>query len=294
LQGVFHHLSLILIIAAAAPASVGTADLLVLSSPGFPSVMMLGPGGSALCEGPEASSGNPALITTGFTAAGGKWNLGTTAVSTAAGFRVQGMDMSVSVRTLGRANIIRRDASGEATGGYSYSTGSMVAGLSFAVLPWLRAGLAAGTAWEKVDYEEGMGPVFSAGLAFTPSGFFRAGLAVDGLGNSPDWNGIHKAMPVRISMAAAVFPFTFAAFFAGASEGLNTTGSFGGGAVFSLADMEISGGYGFSPGEAEISGFFAGLRYSYGSRKTYVVELSCAERHDLSRPVMAGLSVRFR
>jgi hypothetical protein len=197
------------------------------------------------------------------------------------------------VTYLGKGGILRRDDYGEVTGEYSYSTGTASAGASFAVLPWLRAGGSIGIAWENIDDQSGTGMIASAGLAADIGGNGAAGLSVTGLGTPPEWNGVTKAMPVEISAGASWRFNRLLKCFAGAGIGLSTSSSFGGGLSLELAELGISAGYSFVPGEEEMTGLFAGLQYTYVSGGTYIIEASISQRHQLDWPVLAGISVRL-
>jgi len=266
--------------------------MLVISAPGFPSVMMMGPAGKALAEGPESVTGNPALIESGFTASGGRWNLRTTGVSVAGGFSAgPGMNLSGGVTYLGRGGIVGRDASGAVTGEYSYGAGTAVLGMSYQLAPWLKAGISAGISWENIAEQGGTGMNCSAGLAAgLPSGL-KAGLAVSGIGQAPQWNGIRKNMPVEIS-AGVSYPFgSMFTGFAGGKAGFSTSHALGGGLQVNYSDLAFVGGYQYVPDEDEISGFFAGLQYSYTSGGTYTIEVAVSQRDELSWPVFAGISI---
>ncbi|RKZ09690.1 hypothetical protein DRQ25_05570 [Candidatus Fermentibacteria bacterium] len=270
----------------------GTADLLVISAPGFPSVMMMGPAGKALAAGPEAVTGNPAMIVSGFTAAGGTWNLQTTGISVAGGFSV-GPDLSVSggLTYLGRGGILRRDETGSVTGEYSFVSGTALAGVSFPLTSWLRGGVSAGISWENIAEEGGTGLTCSAGLRTDLQNGMKAGIAISGIGQAPSWNGIRKNMPAEVS-AGVSYPFgSILTGFAGGRIGFSTSDTYGGGLRIEYADLALSAGYGYAPDEDEISGFFAGVQYSYISNGTYTIEAAVSQRDDLSWPVFAGISI---
>lgn len=270
----------------------GTADLLVISSPGFPSVMMMGPAGKALAGGPESVSGNPAMILSGFTASGGRWNLQTTGVSIAGGFSAgSGTNISGGVVYLGRGGILRRDESGSVTGEYSFSTGSALAGVSFSLASWLRGGVSAGISWENIGEQGGTGLTCSAGLAADFPERVKAGVSISGIGQPPSWNGIRKNMPTEVS-AGVKYPFgSMLSCFAGGSVGFSTADAFGGGLRIEYSDMAFAGGYRWSPDEEELSGFFAGLQYNYTSGGTYTIEAAVSQRDELSWPIFAGISI---
>ncbi len=273
---------------------IGTADLLAVRSPGFPAIMMFGPTGKALASGPEAVTGNPALISTGFTAAGGRWNLQTTGVSVAGAFSGgTSIDIAAAVTYLGKGGILRRDEYGSVTGEYSYSTGTACAGASFSILPWLRAGGSAGVAWENIDDQAGTGIIASAGIAAEIGGTGTAGITISGLGVPPEWNGVSKAMPVEVSAGASWKFNQVLTCFAGTGIGFSTSSSFGGGLSLELAELGLTAGYSFVPGEEEITGLFAGLQYTYVSGGTYIIEASVSQRDRMDWPVLAGISVRL-
>lgn len=276
----------------AVAGKTGTADLLVLSSPGFPSMMMLGPAGCAIGTGPESMLSNPALCETGFTAAGGRWNLETTAASVAGAFSI-GSDIEVGTGLvyLGRGGLTGRDESGAVTGEYSYSTGCAMAGVSFPLAGWVDAGVSAGLSWENVAADGGAGITANAGLAFEPSGGFLAGIVITGVGQVPSWQGIHKDMPTEVSAGASYRISSILTGFAGGKIGFSTSDAFGCGMSIIYREYGCSAGYQYSPGEEEISGFFAGLRYTYESGGSYTIEIAASQRDELDWPVLAGLSV---
>lgn len=280
--------------ASTAWCDTGTADMLVLSAPGFPSMMMMGPAGRALSRGPESISGNPALLVPGFSAAGGKWNLGTSAVSVAGGLSAGGsINAGASLVYLGRGGILRRDDAGLVTGEYSYSTGTALLGVSSRVLPWLRAGGAAGISWENIDSDAGTGIAVSAGLAADAGESGMAGVTVTGLGKAPEWNGVRKAMPVEISAGASWVLSRNIVLFGGSTVGFSTAGSLGGGLSLSLRELDLTAGYNLTVDEDETTGFFAGLSYTYISGGTYIIEMAVSQRHETGWPVLAGISVRL-
>lgn len=270
----------------------GTADLLVLTSPGFPSIMMLGPAGRAVGEGPEAIIANPSMTGTGFTASGGRWNLETTAVSAAGAFSV-GSDILIGtgLTYLGRGGLVRRDEYGAVTGEYSFSTGCAMAGASFPLCEWLTAGTSFGLSWENVAGDGGTGLAANVGLAARFPDGLLVGVAMTGVGNSPSWNGIHKDMPTEISAGVSYSISSFLSAFAGGKIGFSTSDAFGGGMLLAYREFGFSAGYQYSPGEEEISGFFAGLQYTYVSGGSYTIEAAVSQRDELSWPILAGLSV---
>jgi len=253
---------------------------------------MMGPAGKALACGPESVTANPALIETGFTASGGSWNLSTTGVSIAGGFSA-GSDMNFSggVTYLGRGGMPSRDETGSITGEYSYSSGTAIAGGSYHLNSWLRAGLSVGLSWENIGEQSGTGLTCSAGLAAGMPDGLLAGITVTGIGQAPAWNGITKNMPTEIS-AALSYPFgSVAACFAGGRLGFSTSNAIGGGLKIEYSDIGLSAGYQYTPDEDEISGFFAGLQYRYTSGGVYTIEAAVSQRDELGWPVMAGISV---
>ncbi|NOQ21766.1 MAG: hypothetical protein GQ565_03830 [Candidatus Aegiribacteria sp.] len=270
----------------------GTADLLVISSPGFPSVMMMGPAGKALAAGPESVTGNPAMIVSGFTASGGMWNLQTTGISVAGGVSA-GSDMSISggVTYLGRRGILRRDETGSITGEYSFGAGTALAGMSFLLTSWLKGGVSAGVSWENIAEQGGTGLTCSAGLAADFQEGMKAGVVVSGVGRAPSWNGIRKNMPTEVSAAVSYQFGSMLTGFAGGRIGFSTSDAFGGGLRIEYADLGFSAGYSYVPGEDEIGGFFAGLQYNYTSEGTYTIEAAVSQRDELSWPVFAGISI---
>ena len=270
----------------------GTADLLVLSSPGFASIMMLGPAGCAISTGPGSMLSNPALCETGFSAAGGRWNLETTAASVAGAFSA-GSDIKVGtgLAYLGRGGLIARDESGAVTGEYSYSTGCAMVGVSFPLAGWIDAGVGAGLSWENVAAEGGTGITANAGLAFKPTGGLLAGISITGVGQAPSWKGIRKDMPTEISAGASCRISPILTGFAGGKIGFSTSDAYGCGMSINYLEYGCSAGYQYAPGEGEISGFFAGLRYTFESCGSYMIEIATSQRDQLDWPIMAGLSV---
>ena len=255
--------------------------------------MMMGPAGRSLAAGPQAVAGNPACIGPGFTAGGGRWNLQTSGVSVAAGFSLSpGMSAAAGVTYLGRGGIVRRDETGAVTGEYSYGTGSVLAGVSYALAPWLRAGVSMGTAWENIDAASGTGIIFAAGLHGEKGGC-TAGASVTGIGSAPSWGGITKDMPTEVHLGGDCSFSDHATLFAGSTLGFSTASSFGGGVRLSASDLSLSAGYAISPGQDEVSGLFGGLSYIYQSGGTYVVQIAAAQRHELEWPVMAGIAISF-
>ncbi len=254
--------------------------------------MMMGPAGKALAAGPESVTGNPSLIVSGFTASGGMWNLETTAISVAGGLKA-GSDMSISggVTYLGRGGLLRRDETGSVTGEYSFGAGTALAGVSFSLTSWLRGGVSAGIAWENIGEQRGTGLTCSAGLAADLPQGMKAGIGVSGIGQAPSWNGIRKNMPTGIS-AGLSYPFgSIFTGFAGGRIEFSSSDAFGGGLRIDCSDLGFSAGYSYAPGEDEISGFFAGLQYTYTSEGTYTIEAAVSQRDELSWPVLAGISI---
>ena len=281
-------------VSSAIAGNTGTADLLVLSSPGFPTMMMLGPAGCAIGTGPGSILSNPALCETGFSAAGGRWNLETAAASVAGAFSA-GSDIEVGtgLAYLGRGGLTGRDESGVVTGEYSYSTGCAMAGVSFPLAEWIDAGISVGLSWENVAAEGGTGITANAGLAFRPAGGLLAGIVIAGVGQAPSWQGIRKDMPTEISAGASYSISSILTGFAGGKIGFSTSDAFGCGMSINYAEYGCSAGYQYSPGEEEISGFLAGLRYTYESGGSYTIEIAVSQRDELDWPVLAGLTVSF-
>ena len=254
---------------------------------------MMGPAGRSLAEGPEAVAGNPACIGPGFAAGGGRWNLQTSGVSAAAGFSLSSeLSAAAGVTYLGRGGLIRRDETGAVSGEYSYGTGSALAGFSYSVAPWLRAGVSMGVAWENIDAGSGTGMVLAGGLS-AKSGSWSAGAGITGIGSAPSWNGIKKDMPTEVHAGGEYLFSDNVSLFAGSSMGFSTASSFGGGLKLSVSDLALAAGYTISPGEEEISGVFGGLSYIYQSGGTYIVQIALAQRHELEWPVMAGIAISF-
>lgn len=252
----------------------------------------MGPAGKALAAGPESVTANPAMITSGFTASGGSWNLQTTGISVAGGFSAASdMNFSAGITYLGRAGILRRDDTGLITGDYSFSSGSALAGVSYLLAPWLKGGVSAGLSWENIGEQGGTGLTCSAGLAADLPEGITAGIVVSGIGQAPSWNGIRKDMPTEVS-AGVSYPFgTILTCFAGCRAGFFTSDAFGGGLEIEYSDFDLTAGYQYVPGEDEISGFFAGLQYKYTSGGTYTIEAAVSQRKELNWPVFAGISI---
>jgi hypothetical protein len=255
--------------------------------------MMYGPAGAALASGPGAVLGNPALAGSGFAASGGRWNLSTTSISAAGGISPGGVTLAAGMLYIGRGDLTGRDASGEVTGGYSFSTGCALAGASFPLGGWLRAGISAGIAWEDPGNGIGTGIAAGAGMAGEPISGFRFGAGVSGLGVAPSWNGIRKDMPATVYTAVEWSVSPLFDLFAGGGLGFSTAGSFGGGASLHIGDIACSAGYAASPSEDEITGIFGGLRYVYRSGGVYTIEAAFTQRHSMDWPVMAGISVNL-
>lgn len=276
---------------AVAAGGTGTADLLVLSSPGSPALMMYGPAGRALGSGPAAVLGNPALSGDGFSASGGRWNLSTTAVSAAGGISPGQVTFAAGLTYIGKGGLVRRDQFGQAMGEYAFSSGSALAGLSFPMGGRFRGGLSAGLAWEDPGTGTGTGLTASAGVAGEPLEGLRFGVGVTGLGSAPSWNGIRKDMPVTVSAGAEWSASRTLGVFMGGDMGFSTAGSLGGGIQVSIDDLTVSAGYSLYPGERETTGIFGGFRYSYESGGTYIIEAAFAQRESMDWPLMAGISV---
>ncbi len=277
----------------AAAGEPGTADLLVLQSPAFPGRLAMGAAGFALAGGPDALFGNPAMLSSGFAAAGGRWNLGTTSAAAAGAFGLgEGLRGAVGLRYLGRGNMTGRDEYGEQTGVYSYGTGLVAGGFCGEFVSGLSWGASMAAAWEKIDAETGSGFALAAGAAWSSPFGLRAGLALRGLGQAPSWNGIHKDMPTTVDAGAEMPVYGPLLAFAGGQLGFSTAsaGSFGlrGG----VSGLGLSCGYTLGE-EEETSGVFGGLSYRYSAAETYTVEIATSQRDVLDWPVMAGLTVVF-
>lgn len=271
---------------------IGTADLLILSVPGSPSVMMYGSAGTALVAGPESVSGNPSMLESGFTASGGRWNLESTVVSAAAAFTpVSDIRAGLGITYLGKGGIIRRDEAGVVQGEYSFSTGFLVTGISCPISERLSAGASVGFSWESIGGDGGTGFVANAGMAYNFHGRLRAGAVISSLGSSPSWSGIHKDMPTEVSVGVSCGIMEFFSCFGGGRIGFSTADAFSGGISIEYSGFGCTAGYQYSPDQGEISGLFGGLRYTYISNGTYTVEAAFAQRDQLQWPVIAGLSV---
>ncbi|MBD3370040.1 hypothetical protein GF402_06735 [Candidatus Fermentibacteria bacterium] len=274
-------------------AGGGTADLLLIPTPASATEMSMGAAGRALASGPGAVLGNVAGLGSGFSAAGGRWNLQTTSVSASAAFRVgTGAHVGVGLRYLGRGGLVERDQQGAETGEYSFSSGTAGAGLSWRVGEDFAVGGSLGAAWENVADEGGTGLTAGLGIRGRPVENLVAGVLVDGLGQPPSWNGVYKDMPTTVWTGAAYSLSETLTGFGGARIGFNTAAAYGGGARALWGGLSVSAGYDLSA-EAEMEGLFGGVGYVYRTTETYLVEVAFSQRAELSWPVMAGLSVWF-
>ncbi len=271
----------------------GTADLLVLTAPGFAGMMSLGPAGPALYDGPGSVLCNPARLSGGFEASGGSWNLETALVSAGVGFGAGMLDLGAGVCYVGKGGLVERDSTGTVTGEYSFGSGFACLGAGVPLTDVLSAGLSAGIAWETIAGETGTGPVLNAGLSFVPTDRLELAAAVTAVGQAPDWNGVRKDMPTGMAAGGIYDPGGPVDVFAGARLGLSTASSFGGGARLALGGLRCSAGYSMTPDEDELTGFFAGLGYTYSAEGVYRLELAVSQRRELAWPVSAGLSVSF-
>lgn len=291
---VFCSLTLITILSALpVSAGTGTADLLMLCSPGFPEQMMLGPAGRAIASGPLTIASNPALLQSGFSAAGGRWNLSTTSVSFAGAFSAGELICAGGIRYIGKGGLVQRDETGQVTGEYSFSSGFAGAGVSFPLTDFISCGISGGSAWETVGENDGSGFAANAGTAMKIFDDIDVGLSVTGFGQAPSWNGSHKDMPIEISFGLGV-PFARICYgFAGIRQGLFTADLYGGGLKFSLYGISCSGGYQYATQEGQ-SGLFGGLSYSSGSEEeVYTISLAFSQSSEFSWPVLGGLTVSF-
>ena len=294
LRGPALALLLLLTLPCLSRAGSGTADLLIIPSPGYPGHMRFGCAGPALAGGPAALDGNPAAMTPGFAAAGGRWNLGTTEVSASGAFRLSGSLLAgIGARYLGRGGLVERDAEGLETGEYSFSSGMAGGGVSRTLFGGWSAGIALGVVWEDVGDQGGSGFTASAGILGTPSDRLTVGALLRGVGSSPSWNGIHKDMPTEIDAGARYTFNRLVSAFGGGKLGFNTPGSFCLGVEFMESGFSVSAGYELSPDVDEATGIFGGIGYTYRSGEVYSVELAFSQRDRLEWPVLAGLSVLF-
>ena len=284
---------ILLAIAGAAQAGTGTADLLVVQSPGFPGRLAMGAAGYALGAGPDAVFGNPALLSGGFAAGGGRWNLQTTSAAAAGAFRLgQGIRGGIGFRYLGRGDIVSRDQYGNETGVYSYGSGMAAAGVSGRFGELLGWGGSMAVAWEKIGENTGTGFSASLGLQARTDMGLLAGLAVRGLGSAPSWNGVHKDMPITVDGGVSVDLARSMSVFGGGQIGVSTSSAGSVGLRGGVSGLGLCGGYTLGE-EDETSGLFGSVSYEYHAAETYVVELATAQRDVLEWPVLAGLTVIF-
>lgn len=291
---VFCSLALISIMSVATvSADTGTADLLILCSPGFPEQMMLGPAGRAIAAGPLTITSNPALLQTGFSAGGGRWNLSTTSVSFAGAFSAGDLICAGGLKYLGKGGLVQRDASGQVTGEYAFSTAFAGAGVAFPLTDFISCGISGGAVWETVAEETVSGFAVNAGAAMQLFSDVDLGIAVTGVGQAPSWNGIHKNMPIEISAGIGI-PFAQVCYgFAGVRQGFDTADLYGGGLKVSISGLSCSGGYQYSTQDGQ-SGVFGGLSYSSRSaEELYSISLAFSQSSEFSWPVLAGLTVSF-
>jgi len=285
---------LLLVSASAAHAGAGTADLLIIPSPGFAGQMRFGCAGAALADGPAAIDGNPAAISPGFAASGGRWNLGTTGVAASGTFRIADHLLAgLGARYLGRSGLVERDETGAVTGEYSFSSGIASIGASRGFGGGFSAGASVGIVWEDVGEMGATGFTTSAGVRLAPSDRLEMGAVVRGLGSSPSWNGIHKDMPTEVSAGARYRFGELFSLFGGARYGFDTPDAFCLGLELTGAGFSLSGGWEESPGEDEVTGLFGGLGYTYVTGEVYRIEMAVSQRDRLDWPVVAGLSVLF-
>ncbi len=232
------------------------------------------------------------MIGSGFTASGGRWNLQASCVSASGGFSAgPSTRIAAAVTYLGKGGLLRRDETGSITGEYSYSTGALMTGASHSLTPWLRGGISFGLSWENIDSGSGTGITASAGLAADVTERGTAALSITGAGSPPEWNGITKDMPTSINLGGSWRFNSILSTFAGGGIGLSTSSSFGGGLTLALEDISFTGGYRFTMDQDETTGFFAGVRYTYESAGTYIIEASVSQRDQLEWPVLAGISI---
>lgn len=295
MRRVFCGVTVALVVSVSAGFSgTGTADLLLVPSPGYPGQMRYGSAGFALHRGPAALEGNPSALGSGFSASGGRWNLETTSVSAVGAFSISpSIIAGAGVRYIGKSGLVERDAEGNETGEFSFSTGSLNAGISYDVFGGWKAGISLGVAWERIAGKGGTGMVASAGLSGSPFEGAFAGASLRGIGQAPSWNGIRKNMPTEVTAALLYNISSVVSVFGGGRIGFSTFDSYCAGVEFDYEGFTASGGWEVAPGEDETSGLFAGMGYSYVSEQTYLLELAVSQRHELEWPVLAGLSVLF-
>jgi hypothetical protein len=287
-------LALLLILPGASGAGSGTADLLIIPSPGYPGHLRFGCAGPALTGGPAALDGNPAAISPGFAAAGGRWNLGTTEVSASGAFRLSGsLHAGIGARYLGRSGLVERNEEGVETGEYSFSSGMVSAGVSRTLVGSWSGGVSLGVVWEDVGDRGGSGFSASAGILGRPADGLTIGATLRGVGSSPSWNGIHKDMPTEIAAGVRYSFYRFVSVFGGGRLGFNTPDSFCLGLEFEHSGFSMSGGYEHTPDVDESTGIFGGIGYTYRSAEVYSIELAFSQRDLLEWPILAGLSILF-
>ncbi|NLP06278.1 hypothetical protein GX411_10065 [Candidatus Fermentibacteria bacterium] len=286
--------ALILLLASAAGASTGTADALLLVSQGFASQMRLGSASWAVGEGAWAVTANPSLTAPGFHGAGGRWNLEATTVSVAGGFGAGGGFLAGgALRFLGMGGLIARDETGQATGEYTWSSGALTAGGSFALSPSVRLGASLGPVWESAGSDGASGFSASAGACFRPSEGVLLGAALHNAGFAPSWDGIHKDMPTEVSAGVSVTLPAGLRAVAGGVYGFSTSARASLAGEFSRSGLSISAGYELTPDSPEMNGAFGGVEYRFVEQGTYGASLAFRQSRDLSWPMLAGLSIEF-
>lgn len=286
--------ALILLLASAAAASMGTADALMLVSQGFAAQMRLGSASWAVGEGAWAVTANPALTSPGFHGAGGRWNLEATTVSVAGGFGAGGGFVAGgALRFLGRGGLVARDETGQATGEYTWSSGALTAGGAFTPIPSVSIGAAMGPLWERAGSDGASGFYMSAGAGFRPSDALLLGAALHNAGFAPSWDGIHKDMPTEMSAGASVALPAGLRAVAGGVYGFSTSSRASLAAEFAWSGLSFSAGYELAPDSPELNGAFGGIEYRFVEEGTYGASLAFRQSSDLAWPVLGGLSIEF-
>lgn len=286
--------ALLLLAAAVRAGEPGTADLLVVQSPGFPGRLSMGAAGFGLAAGPDAVFGNPAMLTPGFAAGGGRWNLGTTSAAAAGAFGLGGgLRGGAGFRYLGRGNITGRDQYGNETDVYTYGTGMAGGAVCGELGMGLSWGASLAVAWESIGSMSGSGFSGAVGLRGRTAAGLEAGLAVRGLGQTPSWNGIHKDMPTTLDGGVGLRVSKNLDLFGGGRLGLSTSSAGSVGLRGGVSGLALSTGFTLAEAE-EQGGFFGGLAYEYSAgAESYLVEISTSQRDQLDWPVLAGLTVGF-
>jgi hypothetical protein len=291
---VLRNLALTLLLSSPVHGDTGTADALILAVPGFAEQMRMGEAGWALGGAAWAAAGNPSSMAPGFSASGGRWTFETSSASAAAAIRpAEGLCAGGFFRYVGRGGLAGRDASGVATGEYSWSSGSAGVAGSFPLPLGTRGGVSFGTVWEKIEDTSASGVIFSAGLSACPLECLDTGLAVLNFGSAPSWDGVTKNLPTEVSAGSRWRALPFLSVVAGAVGGFWTSSRFSLAVEPSIGGLSASAGWTAVPGQEHAGGFFGGLAWEFVNGSEYSAEFALRQVGDLSWPVSAGISVEF-